>query len=73
VPHSDELDRAASDGFVRGYVAAVAEFARCQTEPWRVLAAANITREFAVACGVNPYDMKPLRGQFVGSRTKRRR
>jgi hypothetical protein len=57
--------RAERRAFVRGYVAAVAEFARSETTPKRVLASAGINRKVAVQCGVNPVDMTPLRGKWM--------
>lgn len=53
-------------GFIRGYVVAVSNFARCETTPKRELASAGITRELAIEVGVLECDIEPLHGKFVG-------
>lgn len=68
-----DVEAAYRRGVVLGVVQATAEFARRPIDPWRVLKAANITREEAVAYGAHPDDLKVLRGQFADSKARRAR
>lgn len=63
--HRRTTKQAVLNAWVRGYVAAVAEFARFQTTPKRVLSFANITRAKAVASGVYESDLRELRGLWA--------
>lgn len=57
--------------FTRGYIAAVAEFARRQTTPAAVLSAAGITREVAKAARPLRFDMDAIEEHLASSKTKR--